>query len=197
MPEDGVGREDPRDDAVELLGGLQIVAEGLLDDGAAPAAVVRIQARRRDPAQDGREQLRRDRQVEGVVAVGAPFDRHPVHGLAQPPVGVGIVVLSVDDPQAGHDLFQARLGHGGLRARPHGGLDSVCEAVVHPARHAEDGEGGRQEPPIRQIVEGRKDLPAGEVSGDAEEHDAARPGYALESGIGDCPQGVNGHAVAP
>ena len=71
-PEDRVGREHRLDDVVQLAGRLQVVAERLLDDDPAPLlAVLRRQPGPRELLGDHREELRRDRQVERVVAAGA------------------------------------------------------------------------------------------------------------------------------
>ena len=65
-----------RDDVGELLRGLKVVSERLLDDDATPfAALSLVQAGIRQVLGHDGEVRRRNRQVEGVVAAGAA---HPV-----------------------------------------------------------------------------------------------------------------------
>ena len=64
--------EDLADDVVQLPGAGQVVAERLLDDHPAPGALGSVgQAVLLELLDDVGEELRRDRQVEGVVAAGA------------------------------------------------------------------------------------------------------------------------------
>ena len=71
-PEDRARVEDAGEDAVELLRGLEVVAERLLDDDPAPRVRAPVgEAVLLELADDGAEEARRDREVERVVAVGA------------------------------------------------------------------------------------------------------------------------------
>ena len=79
-----VGREDRLDDGVQLARRLQVAAERLLDDDAAPCAFLLVgEARAAQLLGDQRERLRRDREVERVVAHRAPLGVEVVDGLLE------------------------------------------------------------------------------------------------------------------
>ncbi len=77
-------REHAVDHSVELLGALEVVTERLLDHHPAPAALRLVgQPGFRQLLADLRERLRRDRQVERVIAAGAALDVEFVQGLLE------------------------------------------------------------------------------------------------------------------
>src|SRR5690606_10173479 len=57
-------------------------------------------------------------------------------------------------------------------------LDDLGEVLLLPvtAGEADQAEPRRQQPPVGQVIDGRHDLLAGEVTGDTEADHAARPG---------------------
>lgn len=76
--EHGVGREDRLHDGIQLAGALKVVAEGLFNNHAAPAVngvdgvvITGCEVVFSELGEDLLECLRGNRQVEGVVAVGA------------------------------------------------------------------------------------------------------------------------------
>ena len=182
--EDRVLVEDFRDHVVELASRFEIVPEGLFDDDAPPPVVLGAKPGRSDPAEDGREQLGRNRQVKGVIAVGSALGGHLVHRMAEGTVGLDVVVLAVDDHEPGHELLERRLGDGGVRALAYGGLDFLRQRRVDLSGDADDCERRRKQPAVGEIVERRKNFSTRQVACDAEKDDSTRARDSLQAAVG-------------
>ena len=156
------------------LRGPQVVAERLLDDDAPPRVLAaRGEAGAAEAAHDDGELRGRRRQVEEGVAAGG---RRPVEPLLQGVVGRGIVEVALDVAEGLGEGVPGVLGDRGARVllglRAQHGAQALVAAHVGAA-DAEHHQPGRQEPPHVEVVERRHELAAGEVAGDAEDHDGA------------------------
>ena len=120
----------------------------------------------------------RDREVERVVAVGALLLVELAHRVAEPLPGGVVVELARHEPDAGHELLPDRLAPRRARAVLGGLLDERRELLVAEVLpgEADEGESGRQQAAVGQVVDGRDELLAGQVAGDAEQDQAARAG---------------------
>ena len=169
--------EDLADLAIQTLGRLEVVAERLLDDDPAPAAVVALVIEADAPkAGDQAGELRRlHGEIEEVVPAGPVrlVDGLEMRGEALETAGIVEVELVVDDP---------------LGERRPGGLIERQDAAVHlegrtdlgPVRlvlvgtpaDGEQDELVREQVRSPQLVDGRDDLSVGEVAGRPEQdHD--------------------------
>ena len=122
------------------------------------------------------EELRRDRQVEGVVAAGAALGVELRHGLGEPVEGVVVGELAGHEPDPLGQLLPDGVAERGPRVlldRVVGDLREVLVLPV-PAGEADQGEARRQQPAVGQVVDGRHQLLAGQVAGDAEQDQHAR-----------------------
>ncbi len=179
-------REHAGDDPVQLLRAGQVVAERLLDHHPAPATGLLLgQAVRPQLIDDGLEQARRDGQIEGVIAAGAARLVEIHDGLGQ--VGERLVVTDLARHEA--DAFRQLLPDLFAERRPGVLLDrrvhDLGEVLVLPVTpgEAHQGEAGRQQAAVGQIVDGRHQLLRRQVTGDAEDHQHAGTGDPRESPI--------------
>ncbi len=163
---------------VERARGLDVGAEGLLDDHAPPAAVLLDHELRRAELSDDRaEELRRRREVVEPVACGLVPRVDLGEPLGQALVGRGVVEVAVDVVAAREDP----VAHGGidLAHRVAGevlGLLGAPAGVVHArARDGDDRDVVAEEVRGREVVERGQELALGEVPGGAEDHDRAGP----------------------
>ena len=124
------------------------------------------------------EELRRDRQVERVVAAGAALLVELLDGAAQLLEGLVVVEVAGHEPEALGELLPhllAELRAGVLLDRVVHDLREVLVGPVTPGE-ADQAEAGRQQAAVGEVVDRRHDLLARQVAGHAEEHQAARPG---------------------
>ncbi|BAS17985.1 hypothetical protein AHiyo8_62880 [Arthrobacter sp. Hiyo8] len=133
--EDRVRREDGLHDVVELARGLQVVAEGLLDDHAAPLPVAGL----RQPVlgellADLLEGLGRDGQVETVIAAGAAGFVQFVQRGAEALERLVVVEFSLDEADALGELVPDGVVERGAGVRLDVLLDLVREVLVAPVR---------------------------------------------------------------
>src|SRR5829696_1690298 len=79
------------------------------------------------------------------------------------------------------DLFAERCA----RVLPHGVVDHLCEVVVMPSTAcvSDQGETGRQQPPVCQVVDRRHQLLGRQITRDAEDHQDARSGDPRQSAV--------------
>ena len=109
-PEHGVRREDRLDDVVELPGRLEVVPERLLDDHPPPLVALGLgQAVLGQLAADLFERLRRNRQVERVVAARSAVLVQFIDRVAEPLESVVVVELALDKADALGQLVPDRL----------------------------------------------------------------------------------------
>ncbi len=191
--EHGVRREHRGDHAVELLGGGEVMAERLLDDHAPPGVALRMgQARFGQLLGDDGERPRRHGQVERVVAVRAAGLIQLLDGLRQAQERVGIVERALHEADAAGQLLPGRLAERRAAVLFDVLLDPVGEILVAPVAPAETGQAELrgQQSPVGQGVDGRQELLAGEVAGDAEDDDRARPGDPRQPEVPRIAQGV-------
>jgi len=140
------------------------VAERLLDHHTAPALVVIVvrpdEARVLELLRDEREVLRRDRQVERVVAHRAAFDVELVDGLTELAERLGVVELARDEPDALEQLRPRLLAERRARVLLHGVVDDLGEVLVLPVAsgEADESEPGWQEPAVGEVVDGGHEL---------------------------------------
>ena len=181
-----VGREDALDDLVELARGLQIRAERLLDHDAAPLA--RLLLREPGGAQllgHLRERFRRDREVEGVVAHRAAIAVELIECGPQPPERLGVVERALHEPHTLGQLLPDLLAERGTGVLAHRVVHHGGEVLVRPvaAREADQGEAGRQQSAIRQVVDRGHQLLARQVARHAEDDQARWTGDAVQSPV--------------
>ena len=192
-PEDRARREDVAEDAVELAGRLEVVAERLLDHHPAPRAVALLgQAVLLELPDDGAEEARRDREVEGVVAAGAPLLVELLDRAAQAVERRVVVEVALDEADALGELVPDLLAELGAGVRLHRVVDDLGEVLVRPVApgEADEAEAGRQQPAVREVVDRGHHLLARQVTGHAEEHQAAGPGDARQPAVLGVAQGV-------
>ncbi len=186
--EDRVGREDLRHDGVELARAREVVAEGLLDDHAAPRLLRRAgQPRLGELAAHDGERARRDRQVERVVAARAALGVERLDRLAQALERLVVVERALDEPDALGELAPRRLAERRARVLLDGVVHDLREVLVLPvaAREAREREARRQQAAVGEVVDRGHELLAGEVARDAEDDEPARardPGQAQVEG---------------
>ena len=132
-----------------------------------------------------REESGRDREVERVVAVGALLLVELAHGVAQPFPGGVVVELARHEPDAGHELLPHGVAPRRAGAVLGGLLDERLELLVAEVvpGEADQGESGRQQAAVGEVVDGRDELLAGQVAGDTEQDQAARAGDARQTPI--------------
>ena len=168
-------RAEPR---VQLPRGLEVAAEGLLDDHAPPArAFLARQPSPTEPLDDGRKEIGRHGEVEEHVAPGPVAALHFLQELAE--LGIGLVVgelagLVVEGvPQLAPELLVHRAG--GELADLLRLLGAERLVGLGLPRDADDRELARQEPVGLQVVERGEELALGQVPGGAEDDDGAGP----------------------
>ena len=170
------------DHAVELLGAGQVMAERFFDDDATPGTLGGFrQAAVGQLAGDLREGARRYGHVERVVAAGTAVAVEFGHGVGQAFERLGVVEGSLHEADAGGELLPGRFLERRAAVRLHVLLDEILEMVLGPVAACEPGqaEARRQQAAVGQIVDGGKQLLAGQIAGHAEDHDAA---WACDAG---------------
>jgi hypothetical protein len=159
--EDLVGVEDLVHDRVELLRARQIVAEGLLDDGAAPRALAALREsvllQLRD---DGREELRRHREIEGEVAARTTGLVQLLDGRLEAAERLVVVEDALHEAHPLGQLLPDLLAERGARMLLDGVVHDLREVLVLPvaAGESHEGEARRQQPAVREVVDGRHQL---------------------------------------
>jgi len=177
--------EDAQDLAVERAPRLEVVAEGLLDDDARPAAaaLLTVEAGSTEVLDDGPVGRGRRGQVEEPVAARAARGIDAVEAVSQRPVRLGrreVALLVVD---AGGEVGP----QGGLDGQPrvvrdrHCHLGAVGLVRVRPPGVAEHARLRRQEPGPAQVDEGGQDAAVRQVAGGPEEDDRARLRHLLQA----------------
>ena len=192
-PEDRVRREHRLHDVVELPGRLEVVAERLLDDHAAPLVALGLgQAVLGELPADLLEGLRRDGEVERVVAARSAVLVEFIDGFAEPLEGVVVVELALHEADALGELLPDRLIERGAGVGLDGLLHLRGEVLVVPLPpgEAHQGEARRQQPAVGEVVHGRHELLAGEVAGDPEQDQRRRSGNTVQAAVPRVPQRV-------
>jgi hypothetical protein len=144
----------------------------------------------------GREELRRDRQVEGVVAAGAAHLVELLDRLAQLRERGVVVEVAGHEAEALGQLVPHLLAERGAGVLLDRVVHDLREVLVGPvtAREADQREPRRQQPPVRQVVDRRHQLLAGQVAGHAEDDQAAGPGDPRQPPVLRVAQRVDGAA---
>ena len=126
---------------------------------------------------DDAEEPRRDRQVERVVAAGAAHAVEVLHGLGEPSNAASSSKSPGTNRKPSASCFQTS-SRNGVRACSLTESCNLGEVLVGPVapREPDEREPRRQQAAVGQVVDGRHELLAGQVAGDAEEHEAARAG---------------------
>ena len=135
---------------------------------------------------DLRERLRRDRQVERVVALRAAVAVELVERRLRA-VERGVVVeLALHEPDADLQLAPDVLVERGARVLLDRVVHLALEVLVVPvaAGEPDQAEPGRQQAAVREVVDRRHELLARQVAGDAEDDQRARARDAVEPPIG-------------
>ncbi len=164
---------------VQLTRARQVAPERLLDDRAPPGPLGCL----RQPVllqllDDLGEELRRHGEVEGVVAAGAAGRVEVVHRLAQCLERRVVVEVAGDEPHPLGELLPDLFAEVGAGVLTDGVMHDLREVLVLPVAAGEthQGEARRQQTAVGQVVDGRHQLLAGQVSGDAEDDEPGRPG---------------------
>ncbi len=146
------------------------------------------------------EELRRHREVEGEVAAGAAGGVQLLHGVLELLEGGVVVEVAGDEPHALGELLPHLLAERGPGVLADGVVHDLREVLVLPvpAGEADEGEARRQQPPVGQVVHGRHQLLAGQVTGHTEDDQPGRagdPGQAAVTGVPQrvLPVGGRGH----
>ena len=163
------------------------MAERLLDDDASPSLgligrVVHEPGVLQLLGHDG-EVLRRDREIERMVAHRPALDVELVDGVTKAAERIRIVELAGDEADALEELLPrlfAELGAGVILDRV---LHDLREVLVRPiaSGEADQREPGRKQTAVGQIVHSGHELLAGQVAGHPEDHQRARTGDAVET----------------
>ena len=156
----------------------QVVAERLLDHHPPPAAPMRVrQAAALELLDHGGKLVRRDRQVERVVPARAPLRVELLHALGELVERRVVAERPGHEPDALAELLPHRVTERRPRVllhRPVGDLGEILVLPVPPGE-ADEREARRQQAPIGQVVDGRHQLLAREVTGDPEHDQHTRP----------------------
>ena len=173
-------------DVVQLAGAGEVVSERLLDHHPAPPArLLLCQAVGAKLVHHRLEQSGRDGQIERVVSTGTP--RLVQVGDRVGEIGERFVVadLAGYEANAFGELLPDLLAEGCARVLPHGVVDHLGEVVVMPSTAcvSDQGETGRQQPPVRQVVDRRHQLLGRQITRDAEDHQDARSGDPRQSAV--------------
>ena len=173
--EDIFGRKYLGHQIVKLLGRLEVVTKGLLDNDPPPSLQMLRQPSFAKLCQHRREQVRRNRQIERVVAARSLLLIELVQLVAKILERLSLVVLTHDYGQRAHELVENALIELCLCEGTDRLLDHLLQRDLEPPRHAGNGEGGWQETVGGKVVERWQDLAVREVAGNAEEHEATGP----------------------
>ena len=194
--EDVVGAEDGVDQLVELAAGGQVLAEGLLDDDPAPPVGGALRhAGAFHLLEDDGEQRRRDGEVEGGVAPDPVAALQLPEGGGEGVEGVVVVERALHERDVGGELLPDLLAPRRAGVLPGGRARQLGEVLVLPVApgEPEQREVGRQQAPVGQVVDGREQLLAGQVTGDAEDDERARLGYPRQSPVPRIAQRIGDH----
>ena len=132
------------------------MAEGLLDDDAAPLATLTpVEARVGQVLGDDGKVGGGNGQVEGVIAARASGAVQFGHGLGQLPVGSRIVEGPRDETQARAQLIPRALVEAGTRVGLDGGAHIVLEVAGAPIAPGEAGqrESRMEETAVGEVVD--------------------------------------------
>ena len=160
LPEMGMHRP------VELPGGVEVAAEGLLDHQVAAAPVLAVQARGTEIPDHGLEHDRRDGEIEDAIAPGLVTLFERGQGVPQScRVGSGIAVIEWRVIKtAGEPVPQ-----GFVEAAAKGGLYRIVHHVAEFVRREADAAGAEDKEPVgkhpvlEEPVERWKELPFRQV----------------------------------
>ncbi len=202
--EDRPRGEDGGQHVVELARRLEVVAEGLLDHHATPRGHPGgVDRRLGQPVllelrHHGAEERRGDGEVEGRVAAGAARLVELAHGPAQGGEGVVVVEVARHEAEALGELAPHLLAEGRACVLLDRVVDDLREVLVGPVApgEADEREARGQQPAVGEVVDRRHDLLAGQVAGDAEEHQARRARDAREPSVLGIPERVGSHHAA-
>ena len=136
--EDRLRAERASDDLVEVSRAFQVMAEGLLDDDPAPMGrVVAGHAVALELAHHGLEGLRRDRQVEGMVASRSAFLVEFADRACQSLEGFVVVEFAANEPDSLEQLFPHLLAEGGTSVLGYRVMNDLGEVLVLPVASGE------------------------------------------------------------
>src|SRR3984885_3287560 len=190
---DRIFRKDAVDHFVEIAGTVQVVTERLLDDNPAPAVVLSSgQPGLVQLLADRRETLGRNGEVERVIAADAPVGVELVQDLGQPRERGVIVECAFHKMTSVGEPVPDRLPEWCAGMLLDDLKNFLCECCVVPVAPGEShqGEVGRQQTAVGQVVDGRNYLLAGQIAGHAESHHRARWGNSRQPLIALVPQWV-------
>jgi hypothetical protein len=159
--------EDLAHGTVELTGAREIVPDWLLEHDPC----IFPEAPLADPADDRREGRGRRGAVEEPPTLGAKLGVEPHEALAKQAEGVGVVERRGDVGEPSREGLPATLIQsvaGEIFDRPAGALAEAGVVEAASAR-ADDRVALRQQALVGQVVEGRKQLAAGQIAGRAED----------------------------
>ncbi|MPN33911.1 hypothetical protein SDC9_181403 [bioreactor metagenome] len=156
--------------------------ERLLDDRPFPAVGLVGHAVRVQLLDDLFEVLRRDRQVEGVIAVGAVLAIEPIKSLLEPDEGIRVVEGALDEVDAAHQLAPDLGAERRAGVLPNAGGQLLDELLFRPvaAGETDQSEARGERAVIGEVVDGRDELLTREIAGDSEEHEHTRTGQSRQ-----------------
>ena len=161
-PEDVLRGEDVVDEVVERLGRRQVVAERLLDDDPPPAARLAVvgHAGALHLLEHRREGRRRDRQVEGRVALRAVRAVEVAQRLARLSKAWSSSKLPGRNLIDSHSRDQVDSRNSVRAPFCRGAPSPALEVAVAPVApgEAEQHEAGRQQPAVGEVVDRRDEL---------------------------------------
>ena len=179
--------EDAGDDPVQLPGAGQVVPERLLDHHPAPltgAAPRPARARGAGRPRSGTARVGWTGRTRGCRRCRAP---RPARAMVSGQIGERLVVpdLARDEPDSLRQLLPDLLAERRPGVLPHGVVHDLGEVLVLPlpAGEPDQGEAGRQQPAVGQVVDRRHQLLGGQIPGDAEDHQHARTGDPRQSSV--------------
>ena len=138
------------------------------------------------------EGLRRDRQIERVIAACAAVGVEFLQRLGESAERLLVVECALDEPDPLGQPVPHLLAVGCARVLPYRIADQFAEILVGPipSGKADQGEVRRQQPAVGQVVDRRHQLLAGQIAGDSEDHHAARAGNPRHSLVPLVPQRI-------
>ena len=134
---------------------------------------------------DQLEGVRRDREVERVVAPRSPLLVELIDRFGEPLEGVVVVELALHEADALGELLPHRFIERGAGVGLDRLLDLRGEVLVLPvaAGKAHQREARRQQPAVGEVIHGRHELLAGEVPGDPEQDQRRRSGNTVQAAV--------------
>uniref|UniRef100_E6PY25 Uncharacterized protein n=1 Tax=mine drainage metagenome TaxID=410659 RepID=E6PY25_9ZZZZ len=172
--------EDGIDAAVQLFGGVQIVAEGFLDDGADGAVFGRGHAMRAKIFDNLGEVLGRGGEVKEAVAANSGLFGDAVEFRFQPGVARRIIEVHGEVMDLADEGVEPGVVLGGV-AKLDNALAHVSGKLIpqRTTRNADDGELPGQQIHLFEVKERGEQLALGEVAGSAKDDQNRRLGDAL------------------